>query len=173
MVSLSNTFDLIADTIYVIGKAGELMNVEDAFDELALTPEQQNSLAKLGAVLANGPNYFQTIYDAIKDNTDDIDAIFELLERSTSAITGDVVAGLALKQNAFKLGTNLTWTTAENELPTLNVDCNSKAEITDMVADINTAIGTKASTTYVAEQVGKKQDKFTLGTNLEGRPSMW
>ena len=105
MVSLSNTFDLIADTIYVIGKDGELMNIEDAFDELALTPEQQNSLAKLGAVLANDPNYFQTIYDAIQENTDNIDAILDLLESSASDLSGDIQAGLALKQNAFKLGT--------------------------------------------------------------------
>jgi hypothetical protein len=75
-VNLTNSVDIVANSISIIGPDGQLISLTEAIDgEISvvqgnLTPDQLQDLSSLSTALNNDPNYFTTVTNQLGQKAD-------------------------------------------------------------------------------------------------------
>ena len=148
-VSLSNSKDIVANSISVV-KGNRIIDVINTIDDVTgIAPSTLNSLEKLANALNNDSNFFQTVSGAISDKADvattynktEVDTALSLkADQVTTYNKTDIDTALNLKANQSSLdSTNATVALKANEATTY-----TKTEV-------DTALALKANQTSVAD----------------------
>ena len=75
-VSLTNSVDIVANSISIIGPDGQLISLTEAIEggvsvvQGNLTPDQLQDLSSLSTALNNDPNYFTTVTNQLEQKAD-------------------------------------------------------------------------------------------------------
>ena len=159
-VSLSNSKDIVANSISVV-KGNRIIDVINTIDDVTgIAPSTLNSLEKLANALNNDSNFFQTVSGAISDKADvattynktEVDTALSLkANQVTTYNKTDVDTALNLKANQSSLdSTNATVALKANQATTY-----TKTEV-------DTALALKANQTSVADALAIKADQNSL-----------
>ena len=148
-VSLTNSVDIVANSISIIGPDGQLISLTEAIEggvsvvQGNLTPDQLQDLSSLSTALNNDPNYFTTVTNQLEQKAD-----------KSTTYTKTEIDNTLLTNYDTKTGVNTKISTAISNLvdsapDTLNTlnelaaaigdDANYVTTITSTVTSINTS----------------------------------
>ena len=169
-VSLTNSVDIVANSISIIGPDGQLISLTEAIEggvsvvQGDLTPDQLQDLSSLSTALNNDPNYFTTVTNQLGQKAD----------KATTYTKGDV-DNLLLTNYDTKLGVNIKIATAINNLVdsapdtlnTLNELAAALNDDTNFATTVTNQISLKADKTYTDTALNSKADKEFTYTKTE------
>ena len=138
-VSLSNSKDIIANSISVI-KGNKVIDVLETVDDIVgLAPATLDSLEKLANALDNNPTFYTNVAQAIDDKAD---ASYVATQLATKANASDVATQLATKADQ-------STTYSKTEADTLlGSKANQSTTYSKLAVDTSLALKAPQSNTY-------------------------